>query len=138
MNSREFKALQKHWYSVLRDDGFEDIEELKGRQLVISQSCSSRFARLPEHIKQARIEYFNQILYFIYSENKTFRNEVHRYILMRYAEGARNKTIVQELKSRNTPLTRVAVRIIIRKYEMKWGIRSYTRKQLGLFEKEKV
>jgi hypothetical protein len=60
-----------------------------------------------------------------------FRNETHRLILMRYAEGAMIKVIVAELQEIGQYRCRNSVTFIIRRYEMEWGLKEYTPRQLN-------
>jgi hypothetical protein len=134
LSKAEFKKLQKHWYKLLKEHGFNDIEEMQGNQSVIIEPS------LYFHIKLSRTDtitfsqkqhYYTLLETNINNEKTVFRNEIHRYILTRHAQGARICTIVNELLQKGTPRERKSVRIIIRRYEMAWKIRTYTSKQLN-------
>lgn len=60
-----------------------------------------------------------------------FRNTVDQWILTWYADGWRIKCICDELARKGHSRARHTVRFIIRRYEMLWGMRTYTAKQLN-------
>lgn len=60
-----------------------------------------------------------------------FANDIDRLILTWYAEGERIRDICEELEKLGMRRTRGSVRFIIRRYEMAWGMREYTLKQLN-------
>jgi hypothetical protein len=121
----EFKQLQTEWYRKLADSGFRDVER------------SGRVGPSPTTSEEILIRetYYSRLNEAIYDEQTEFRNEIDKHILTRHAEGAAINTIVNELREFGTPRQRKAIRFIIRKYVMNWGIRSFTRKQLNLKDK---
>ncbi len=130
LNKDEFRALQITWYEKLSQSGFKDIEKFKGDELVLAQSASHCFGNLDALSSFLKASYFRLLAQLIYDETTVFRNEVDRHILIRYSEGMKIKYIVQELKMLKMPRDRNSVRFIVRRYEMIWGIRNYTAKQL--------
>lgn len=126
----EFKKLQEHWYEKLYDEGFEDVEEFKNGELVLKKFATQRFYRLNKFHRETRLEYFIILSEVALSEDTIYKNPADKHILIRYAAGAQIKVIVSELKALQTPRARDSVRFIIRRYEMLWGLRNYTNKQL--------
>jgi hypothetical protein len=133
--SEHFKALQKDWYKRLKESGFQDHEkfvngehELKELRPYKSDKCErdDDSSNLKRSMKEC---YYILLGQCVASYN--FKSEVHRVILTLHAEGMRAYLIVRELKSLGTPRHRENVRYVIRKYEMKWGLRKYNKRQLG-------
>jgi hypothetical protein len=128
----EFKKLQKQWYKILKDSGFNDIEREKDEQLVLTQTAAYPFRNTDEFLRIIKEEYFRCMSQKALDENTVFRNEIDKYILLRHSEGAKIKIIGEELVSRGTSRDRKSIRIIIRRYEMAWGIRFYGPRELNL------
>lgn len=127
LSKDEFRNLQREWYQKLKDIGFKDIEKLHGDELLLIQSASRSIDMCTLLVSE---EYYRNIGQKALDEDTEFRNEVHKHILVRHSEGAKIKTIISELNERGLSRTKESVRVIIRRYEMKWGIRTYTEKQL--------
>ncbi len=77
-------------------------------------------------------EYFTVMYQMSQDETTAFRNETDKYILIRHSEGLTAKEIIKELALLGKAMHRHSIRFIIRKYEMAWGIKSYTNKQLNV------
>jgi hypothetical protein len=140
----EFRKLQREWYKKLEESGFKDIERFKDDELVFKRSgidnsrCIEWYIEATdlgtiEELSEGAIkaEYFRIIAQTAKDEETTYRNEVDRHILIRHSEGAKIKTIVTELQELGMPRHRLSVRFIIRRYEMLWGLRRWTRRQLN-------
>ena len=121
----EFKSLQLEWYGRLKASGFNDIEKFSGGELILAQSANYAVKTLDALTRYMRSEYFTSLGHAANNEQTLWRNEIDKYILIRYCEGARIKDIVNELIALKTPRNRKSVRIIIRRYEMAWGFRVY-------------
>lgn len=133
LSHAEFIQLQKEWYQKLRESGFEDIERFDGQeQLVLIQAAYPLRAERDEFLRNCKAEYFRSMALAARDQDTVYRNEVDKYIIERYVDGANIKTIVLELKDRKMPRDRNSVRFIIRRYEMQWGLRHYSYKQLHI------
>lgn len=131
LTKAEFKKLQQIWYLRLEEAGFVDIEK------VVRERPPRIEAHLTDPVLGAiRHEYYSIITEIVNNPETSFHNEIDSYILNRHAEGAKIQNIVNELFRDGTPRSRKGVRTIIRRYEMAWKIRTYTRKQLNLKEKK--
>lgn len=131
----EFRKLQKEWYKKLKDLGFNDIEIFKDDELVLSVYKSRETRQEIKRKQLMTFEYFICLSQAVEDAGTFFRNEIDRYILRRFAEGAKIKIIVEELLERGTPKHRHTVRFIIRRYEMAWGFKYYTSNQLTFKKK---
>lgn len=127
--STEFKSLQKDWYKALADEGFVDAEELIGEELVLRQTAAHPYQGLPEVVRQSKEDYFRLLAQ--HTQKEVFKRSVDRWILALRSQGHQIKTICAYLIVMDMARERKTVRFIIRKYEMKWGIREYTPKQLN-------
>jgi hypothetical protein len=135
MNKEKFKELQSYWYSLLEKAGFKDQEILIGEELILK--------RPPFHYRNTQIkrkelqeEYYKMMSEHALDETTQFSNQIDKYIILRHIEGVKQKQIVQELLECGTPKSRRSVRVIIRRYEMRWGIRYYTPEQLNKYCKK--
>lgn len=138
LDSKEFKQLQKHWYELLAESGFKDIERIKedGECVLIQApgywAVNNQKLEPRKDYVQAKTAYFRLLGLCANAAFTMFRNDIDEHILIRRSEGAQIKTIVEELAIMGTPRDRYSVRIIIRRYEMKWGLKYYTPKQLHI------
>jgi hypothetical protein len=125
----DFKAQQKAWYRRLKDEGFNDAEELIGSELMLKQQAKWRMNEGNYITRCKKLEYFlvlgQHLLHAVY------RNEIDKLIMTWHADGKTIKFMCEELKLRGSPRCRHSIRFIIRKYEMIWGMRVYTPKQLN-------
>lgn len=127
LSKDEFRALQQAWYKKLRRTGFKDIETPDGQFLC---AVPDAYRKMDLYNREIRTEYFRFMGHAANDEKTVYRNQADRHILIRFSEGAKIKVIVEELTLMGTPRRRRAVRYIIRRYEMAWGIRSYNNKEL--------
>lgn len=134
--SQKFKAMQEAWYKRLESEGFQDAEELKNGQLILKQSAAHpyRWAKT-EGERQCKEDYYRAIADC--AQRSSFSSLTDRLIMTWHAEGKSQKAIRENLywlgfkKWRNAIICRHTIRFTIRKYEMAWGIRQYTAKQLN-------
>jgi hypothetical protein len=92
--ARDFKELQKHWYTKLRDEGFEDIEDDQGRP---KEWDFNFFRNRFDPIKyQATLQYYAWAR-FVLTTFK-FRNELERMIWELHCEGLSERKIAIRIK----------------------------------------
>ena len=124
----DFKALQQKWYGILREAGFVDIE-ISGKLWDLHKY----YGALHPVRRMAREQYYRLINLAIADESVKFKSEIDRYIMHRHAEGTKINAIAQELDERDMSRSVRSIRVIIRRYEMAWGIRTYTPQQLNRY-----
>ena len=124
-----FKALQKAWYQRLEESGFEDAEVLVGHEMELRQTADHDFYAASDLKRTTAAAYYQFVSRKV--QETVFTNDIDRIIMSRHAEGAKQKAIVDELASLGIKRVRETIRFKIRVYEMKWGIRSYTPRQLN-------
>jgi hypothetical protein len=135
LTRHEFLKLQKEWYRKVQESGFHDIECFEGDELVLSRPSPSDYFRASSFEREMREQYYLAICHAVHAEDTVFKNDVHRYVMQRHAEGAKAKTISEELEAKGHIRHRHSIRFIVRKYEMAWGLRTYDHKQIGLKKK---
>lgn len=121
----DFVAMQSEWYSHLAASGFEDAERMVGTEPMLRQFSGE----LTGDRHDERRDYFTVLSQCVHVYS--FAREVDRIIMAMRAEGAKITHICEELRRRGEHRDRRAVRFRIRVYEMEWGLRKYTPKQLG-------
>ncbi len=124
-----FKALQQAWYARLEKDGFRDAEEIINGEYVLKQIAAHPYRGMGHLAIQTKEAYYR--LLGLQVQSGEFASEIDRLILTMFADGRRIKDIVGALASLGTPRCRRTVRVTIRKYEMRWGLREYTPGQLN-------
>lgn len=147
--TKQFKSLLNQWNKKLEQSGFEDAEiELK-HDRALRQRATNSYRQANQLERDSRLNYFRQISYFANNtsivngesglslfEYACFPNELEKIVMIRHSEGAAIKEIIDELKNILQDVgdesRRKTVRFIIRKWQMKWGIRSWSLKQLNL------
>lgn len=127
--TQHFKAMQQAWYQRLNDAGFEDAEELVDGDMVLRQKAEHAICGLEEVELQSREAYYRFIAHM--TQETAFKREVDRIIMASHASGMKITRICEELCKIGHPRGRQTVRYRIRIYEMKWGLKSYTKKQLN-------
>lgn len=125
----DFKSLQRAWYARLEREGFRDAEEIVGGEYVLKQIAAHPYRGMGHLAIQTKEAYYR--LLGLQVQTGDFASEVDRLILTMFADGRRIKHIVEALHNLGTPRARNTIRFIIRKYEMRWGLREYTAKQLN-------
>lgn len=136
MNKDEFRKLQQSWYKILSESGFKDIEELRGDDLVLKHTASFCYRASDELSRGIKEEYFRTLSQNALDEETVYRNEIDKHILIRYSEGARIKTITEELLLLGFSRDRKSIKFIIRRYENAWGIKHYQPHQLNNVKKK--
>ncbi len=126
--TKHFKALQIEWYEKLKDTGFDDAEELIGEEMLLRQIAAHPYRGMDDlgiTTKKAYYRFMSQMV-----EDTKFESSVDYLILKLFAEGTKIHSIVEALTQIGSKRGRDTVRFTIRKYEMKWGLRMYSPKQL--------
>lgn len=117
----KFKELQDEWYARLKKAGFEDAELTIGNRQCLKQFARNCYRQANDIERENKRRYFE--LLSSQFQKETFSDKVERLVLMRRTEGVKIKQISVELKAMNERCHRKTIRLIIRKYERKWGIR---------------
>lgn len=131
MPGGKLRELQKHWYKILEESGFEDIERVVGGELVLKQYAAHNLWDSHPLDREMEEEYFRIVSHHTNDETTAFRNQVDKMILQMYSDGVKIKDIVQSLETNGVPRNRASVRYIIRRYEVAWNIKQYSPRQLN-------
>lgn len=113
----------------LKESGFEDIEVRVGNKDALKQrsgySYRKRGANISDIIRESKLTYFTLLAEYAARE-RHFEDESDRLIMTRTAEGKSIGEISKELKDLGRPkYNRDTIRYIRRRYEHKWGIRTW-------------
>lgn len=120
----QFRRLQELWYDLLASSGFSDIEKFQNGELVLihpADHCYRHHDAIGMHHQE---EYFRFIAQIAEDPETEYKSEIDRFILIRYAEGAKSKDIIKELSTRGTPVCRKTVYNIIRRYILTWRFKA--------------
>lgn len=130
--NKSLKELQIAWYERLQICGFQDAEQIISGEFELRQKAAHP-ARVyrgeTDTSRVAKEDYYRQLSAYVHVER--FRSEIDRIIMMMFADGVKIKNIIEELSNRGISRCRNTIRFTVRKYEMKWGLREYTLKQLN-------
>lgn len=133
--TEHFEALQKLWYKRLEEAGFQDAEQLRANEMLLKQRGDHPLthAGLDELAREHKAAYYTLLQQMV--REWKFANEVDQWILEMYADGIAIKQICRILNEAGESRCRGTVRFVVRKYEMKWGLRVYTARQLNVYRK---
>jgi hypothetical protein len=127
--TKTFKTLQQAWYRRLKAEGFQDAEEFIAGELVLKQSAANCYRGADQTMRVSKEAYYMFVSQQV--EQTIFESDVDQLILRMHAEGKKKKHICEQLASIGKRRCRNTVTFRIRIYEMRWGIRAYTPKQLN-------
>jgi hypothetical protein len=127
---KTFKVLLTTWNKKLEQSGFNDAEIELRSDRALKQSASSRFKRWPEWERESRLEYYCFLGNLV--NNTVFKNELEKFIMIMHSEGATIREIVDQASLNGISVFRKTVMHIIRRWETKWGIRSWSLQQMNL------
>ena len=116
-----FKALQKQWECKLKESGFEDAEKTIKEERRLKQRASNSYRGACLLIREAKRRYFE--LLGVWYHKEKWSDSVEAFVLERRSQGTRIKQISEELRAKGERCHRETIRGIIRKYEIKWGIK---------------
>lgn len=134
--TQHFRAMQEAWYARLRVEGFEDVEQLVQGEMMLRQTADHPYRGQDELCISTKETYYRVLSQKLEQDGTWFRNEIDRLILSCFAMGTKVTRIVEILQREGKPRCRNTIMFTIRKYEMQWGLRAYTRKQLNKRERK--
>lgn len=125
-SDNEFKKLQKHWYAILEQSGFKDIERMSNDNFILVSSAKACYRHNGDDVlRRAKEDYYRLLTHIVEDEKTVYKSEIDRYIMYRYSQGALIKDIVDELLSVGKKRDRKTVGTTIRRYEKNWGLKRY-------------
>lgn len=127
---KSFKVLAKEWNKKLAQSEFIDAEvELKDDR-ALKQRAANSYRQASQLERESRLEYYSLLGHLVSKES--FTDKLEELVMTRHSEGFTNKEIVDEVKRIRPKIHRNTVWYIIRRWEMRWGIKFWTLKQMGL------
>ncbi len=128
--TKKFKTLIVVWNKKLEISGFKDAEiEVKGDR-ALKQRATNAYRQASELERESRLEYYSFLGYL--AHNTKFEDLTEQLIMIRHSEGYEDKEIVEELKSMGCSKHRQTVSYIIKRWQMKWGVKNWSLKQRNL------
>lgn len=128
--SKGFKSLSKEWELRLTGSGFSDAEEDSKGERSLKQRADNCYRQASSLERETRLEYFSVLGSLAHATE--FDDDIEAFIMLRHSEGAIIKEIVDELEARGIKKFRKTVSYIIRRWQMRWGLRTWTRKEMNL------
>jgi len=127
--TENFKKAQKYWYDKLQAEKFPDHEKLVGTKLyLLPQSQSQYNDNVDRSNYDITLEYYLRLARHV--EQEEFKSDRDRLIMKFHSEGKRICRIIEALQTLGFPCHRQTVRFVIRKFEHKWKIRHWQKKQM--------
>lgn len=128
--TKKFKTLIVTWNKKLEESGFDDAEvELKGDR-ALKQRATNSYRQASQLERESRLEYYSFLGYL--AHNTMFVDETEKFIMIRHSEGAEDKEIVEELQNMGCSKHRQTVSYIIKRWQVKWGIKNWSLRQRNL------
>lgn len=121
--TKQFLKTQLEWYQILQKHGFVDQEQVKGTELVLKQRSTNVYRQADATTRESKREYFLMLSRNLSKQKKI--SEVEAKIIHLFSDGIRRKEIAEILN-----INRHTIGFIIRRWEHRWGIRTWTPKQL--------
>lgn len=120
----KFKKLQQVWEKKLEDSGFIDIENPQSTRFLKEAAPCHRYKRVDALTREARATYYELMGHWFFEE--MFEDPVHEFIMRLKKDGLQHREISERLKKQGLKNSRETIRVIIRYYEHKWGIKKKT------------
>lgn len=130
--SERFEALEREWNQILKETGFEDCEKEVAGTRVLKQTSDYAYRRkeTSEITRENKLTYFMLLAQHVSTE-KSFSDESDAIIMMLTSNGWNIKEISTELrKLGKAKHNRDTIRYIRRRYEHKWGIKTWKTEEM--------
>jgi len=127
-----FKLLVRIWNKKLEESGFEDHEIEIGGERALKQRASNAYRQASELERESRLAYYSLLGHM--ANNTEFPCRLEQLVMCMYSDGSSIKEIVEELikQGLTDKRNRWRIRAIIRRWEVRWGLRSWSLKQMRL------
>lgn len=128
--SESLNELIIQWDGILKATGFKDIEKNIRGERVLIQFASNCYKQADELTVESKRSYYDQIQYHLHRQ--VFDNSIDQTVMTMIGEGHKINQVVEALGRRGHRIHRQTCRFIIRRYEVIWGMRVWTHKQMNL------
>jgi hypothetical protein len=127
----EFKRLSKIWEKRLEQEGLKDVEVSVGTEKVLKQNSPNTYRQMDAVRREAKETYFRRLGICLHDADFSGIDGSDDLIVMIFrAHGLKIVEICSYLTKIGMSRYRRTVRLIIRRYEHKWGIRNWKPEQL--------
>ena len=116
-----FKTLKRQWDEILKETGFEDIEDELGRLRQYSRGIYSRYGASNLVQLQAREQFWRRLTQCVAQAH--FDDKLERYVMERYAEGKKQIEIQERLEAIGHPKHRTTIYLIVHKWLTLWNLK---------------
>ncbi len=126
--SNQFRQLNNEWSEILKNTGFQDAEKEIAGERVLKQSSDYAYRRSEtvEVVRENKLTYFSLLSEHI-AKNPRFDDDSDCLIMTLTAEGHTIREISDELQLKGMRKhNRDTIRYVRRRYEDKWGIKTWT------------
>lgn len=128
--SKKFRELYKTWNSKLKSSGFVDSEtDLQGDR-ALKQRATNSYRQADQLERESRLDYYMLLGNLVHNTN--FNSEVDEIVMTLHADGFSIKEIMAEMGKKGFRRHRHTIRFIIKRWQMKWGIKHWSPKQMNL------
>lgn len=131
-----FRREAELWEKVLEQEGLPDIEKRIGEDYVLKQNSSNVYRQMDSTRREAKEIYYQRLATALLFAS--FDTEIDQIVMVLKAQGHKITEICKSLAAAGVGRYRRTVRLIIRKYEDRWGIRSWSPEQLKYSWKKKT
>jgi hypothetical protein len=135
-----FKSLLLKWNKKLEESGFQDIEIELNNGRALRQSCVGQYNRWNKFERDSRLEYFCVVGHLVH--DTIFPNDLEKFIMLKHAEGETITEIFKAMQANGFRMyeksgksyrsLRRHIMYIIRQWQMKWGIKTWSLQELSL------
>lgn len=124
----EFKQLSKDWEKRLEEEGLGSVEKTVGTGLALRQNSSNVYRQMDPVRREAKETYFRRLSQCL--QTAAFDSGVDRIVMVLRAQGTKIVEICTHLAKMGMRRYRRTVRLIVRKYEHRWRVRTWKPEQL--------
>lgn len=112
----DLKTLQNRWYKILKDEGFQDIEDTNSPNEWLKSWHSLKFQDVTKDHYVTQQYYYNCTNFL---RSYEFKNDTQKKIWELYSEGMTGREIARQIKDLKPTYKRTTVNKIIKTLEQK-------------------
>ena len=131
LEDEDVQGTSNQWNCILKDADFIDCEttDISGER-VLKQRATNAYRQADELERDTRLQYYSLLGHL--AHNTKFDSQIEQLIMIRHSEGAEIKEIVEEIKLTGSYRCRKMVLFIIRRWQMRWGVKTWSLKEMNL------
>lgn len=122
ITDEEFLQLQQHWYKMLEQNGFKDLERVENGERTFEYVHTFNVP-IDDVCRNAKEEFYNLLGQIINDDTTKYKNELEKYVMYHYWQGISTNTISKQLKKMGIGRTQRTVFRIVDKYLREWNLK---------------